>query len=150
MSSPLKTRITDDVKTAMKAGDKERLGCLRLITAALKQREVDERIELDDAAVLQILGKMVKQRRDSITQFNAGNRADLAAKEAFEISIIESYLPQALSDAELTAILDAALLETGATSGKDMGRVMTIIKARVQGRADMGEMSARIKARLGG
>lgn len=144
----LKGQITDDVKTAMKAGDKDRLKVLRLITAALKQVEVDERRELDDADVLGILTKMVKQRRDSITQFTDGNRKDLADIEAAEIEIIGTYLPEQLSDDELDELVDEAIATTGAEGIRDMGKVMGSIKSKAQGKADMGIVGAKVKARL--
>ena len=144
----LKGQITDDVKTAMKAGDKDRLKVLRLITAALKQVEVDERRELDDADVLGILTKMVKQRRDSITQFTDGNRKDLADIEAAEIEIIGTYLPEQLSDDELDELVDEAIAATGAEGIRDMGKVMGAIKSKAQGKADMGIVGAKVKARL--
>ena len=150
MSIELKNRIYDDVKTAMRARDKERLGVLRLITSAIKQREVDERIELDDADVLQVLDKMVKQRRDSETQFRDAGRDELAAQETFEIGILVEYLPEALSDEALTAIVDSAVTESAAASIKDMGKVMAILRPQVQGRADMGAVSAVVKSRLNG
>jgi uncharacterized protein len=146
----LKEQITNDMKAAMRSGDKTRLGVIRLITSAIKQREVDERIELDDAAVMAILEKMIKQRRDSIAQFEAGGRPELAAVEAGEIDILKTYLPEALSDAEVDAIIQAAIAESGAGSVKDMGKVMGLVKPRVQGRADMGAVSGKIKARLAG
>lgn len=145
----LKGQITDDVKSAMKAGEKDRLKVLRLITAAIKQVEVDERIEPDDAAVLGILNKMVKQRRDSITQFEQGNRQDLADIEKSEIEVIADYLPEQLSDGELDALIDDAIAATGAESIRDMGKVMGTVKAKAGGRADMGAVSAKVKARLG-
>lgn len=144
----LKQRLQDDMKAALKAGEKERLGTIRLINAAIKQREVDERIELDDAAVLAVLEKMIKQRRDSVAQYQDAGREDLAAKESAEIAICQAYLPEPLSDAEIEAIIDAALAETGASSMRDMGKAMGIIKPRVQGRADIGQISARVKQRL--
>ncbi len=137
------------MKSALKAGDKERLGVIRLMLAAVKQREVDERIELNDQQVLEALDKMVKQRRESITQYDAGNRADLADRERFEIGVIQEYLPEPLSESEIDALVAAAIAETGAASIKDMGKVMGIVKPRAQGRADMGAISARIKAKLG-
>jgi uncharacterized protein len=136
------------MKTAMRAGEKERLGTVRLILAAIKQREVDERVVLDDAQVLTVLEKMGKQRRESITQFEAGGRADLVAKENAELAIISAYLPTALSDTELDALIRAAMAETGASSIKDMGKVMASIKSKAQGRADMASVGARIKALL--
>jgi len=144
----LKGQITDDVKTAMKAGDKDRLKVLRLITAALKQVEVDERRELDDGDVLGILTKMVKQRRDSITQYTDGNRKDLADIEAAEIEIIGTYLPEQLSDDELDELVDEAIATTGAEGIRDMGKVMGSIKSKAQGKADMGIVGAKVKARL--
>jgi hypothetical protein len=146
--SELKTRIKDDTKTAMKAGDKSRLSIIRLISAAIKQREVDERIELDDAAVLAVLDKMAKQRRDSITQFREAGRADLAEKEVFELEIVQSYLPAALSDAEIARLIDEAVAATGAAGMADMGKVMGQVRPQVQGRADMAAVSAQVKARL--
>lgn len=144
----LKGEILDDVKTAMKAGEKDRLKTLRLITAAIKQVEVDERIELDDAAILGILNKMVKQRRDSITQFEQGQRKDLADIERAEIEILADYLPEQLSDEALDAIVDDAIANSGAESIRDMGKVMGIVKAKAAGRADMGAVGAKVKARL--
>lgn len=145
----LKGQILDDVKIAMKAGDKGRLKVLRLITAAIKQVEVDERIELDDdASVLNILNKMVKQRRDSISQFEEGNRQDLADIEKSEIEIIAAYLPEQLSDEELDKLIDAAIAATGAESIRDMGKVMGSVKKSAQGRADMAAVGAKVKARL--
>jgi uncharacterized protein len=144
----LKDRVQEDMKTAMRAGEKQRLGTVRLIMAAIKQREVDERVLLDDAQVLAVLEKMGKQRRESITQFEAGGRADLVAKENAELAIISAYLPTALGDAELDALIRAAMAETGASSIKDMGKVMASIKSKAQGRADMASVGARIKALL--
>jgi hypothetical protein len=144
----LKDRINDEVKTAMRAQDKQRLGVLRLITAALKQKEVDERITLDDAQVLGILEKMVKQRRDSIQQYEAGNRMDLADQEKFEIGVIQGFLPAQLSEAEIDAAVDAAIASTGAASAKDMGKVMGALKQQLAGKADMTVVSARVKAKL--
>jgi uncharacterized protein YqeY len=146
----LKERIQDDMKAAMRSGDKDRLGTIRLALAAIKQREVDERITLDDAQVISVIEKMVKQRRESIVQFQAGNRADLVAKENAELTVLASYLPTPLSDAELDALIGEAITATCATSVKDMGKVMGAIKARAAGRADMSAVGARIKARLGG
>ncbi len=148
MASELKSRIQDDVKTAMRAKDKARLGTLRMVTAALKQREVDERIELDDQATLEILTRLVKQRKDSIEQYTAANRDDLVAQEQMELELIETYLPQALSEQELAALLDEAIAATEASSMKDMGKVMAWLKPKVQGRADMGKLSGAVKARL--
>jgi uncharacterized protein YqeY len=138
------------MKTAMKAGDKTRLGVIRLMLAAIKQREIDERIELDDAQVLAVLDKMVKQRRDSIAQYSGAGREDLAEIERFEIEVIQSYLPRALTDDELTALIDAAMVSTQASAMSDMGKVMGLLKPQIQGRADMGSVSARVKQRLGG
>ncbi|SFN10936.1 GatB/YqeY domain-containing protein [Dokdonella immobilis] len=146
--SLLKARITDDMKAAMRAGEKDRLGVIRLILAALKQREVDERIELDDAQVLGILEKMLKQRRDSIEQYTAANREDLAAVERAEVEVIQTYLPTPLSSAELEAIVSKAIADTGATSAREMGKVIGLVKPQVTGRADMGQVSELIKARL--
>jgi uncharacterized protein YqeY len=144
----LKERIQEDMKAAMRSGDKDRLGTIRLIMAGIKQREVDERISLDDAQVVSVLEKMGKQRRESITQFQAGGRADLVAKETAELAIISSYMPAQLSDGELDALINEAIAQSGAASIKDMGKVMAIIKSRAQGRADMGAVGTRIKARL--
>jgi uncharacterized protein YqeY len=146
----LKDQITADMKESMKAGQKDRLGVIRLILAALKQKEVDERIVLDDAQVLAILEKMLKQRRESVAQFTQGNRPDLVAKEEAEIKIIQAYLPAQLSDAELDQLVAAAVAESGAASVKDMGKVMGILKPKVAGKADMSAVSAKIKAKLGG
>ena len=148
----LKARIQDDVKAAMRAQDKRRLGALRLVSAAIKQREVDERIELDDSQVVAVLRKMLKQRQDSLTQFRAGGRDDLADQEAFEIALIEGFLPQALGVEEVDALVARCVAEVGATSARDMGKVMARMKEIVEGRADMGVVSARVKehlARLG-
>jgi uncharacterized protein YqeY len=145
----LKGRITDDMKAAMRSGDRERLGAIRMITAAIKQREVDERIELDDAQVIAVLEKMIKQRRESVVQFQAGNRADLVDKENAEIAVLQAYMPQALGESELDALIAAAIATSGAASIKDMGKVMALLKAQVAGRADMGAVGAKIKARLG-
>jgi hypothetical protein len=145
----LKAQIQSDMKTAMKAGDKVRLGVIRLILAAVKQREVDERIELDDAQVLAVLDKMVKQRRDSIEQFGAAGRQDLVDVERFEVEVIQGYLPAALSEAELTALIESAVTASGAAAMSDMGRVMAVLRPQVQGRADMGAVSAMVKRRLG-
>ncbi|MCW8840872.1 MAG: GatB/YqeY domain-containing protein [Gammaproteobacteria bacterium] len=148
MADTLKETIMAEMKEAMRAKDKDRLGTIRLIQAAIKQREVDERIELDDEQVLAVLDKMVKQRRDSITQYRDAGREELAAREEAELVIIQHYLPEALSDAELDSLINEAISTTGAEAMKDMGKVMGQLKPRVQGRADMGEVSARIKARL--
>jgi uncharacterized protein YqeY len=146
----LKERITDDMKAAMRSGEKERLGLIRMITSAIKQREVDERIMLDDAQVLSVLEKMIKQRKESLVQFAAGNRQDLVDKETAEITLLQSYLPAQLSEAELDALIGEAIAATGAASVKDMGKVMGIIKTKAQGRADMAAVGAKIKARLSG
>ena len=146
---PLKGQITEDMKSAMKAGDKDRLKVVRLILAAIKQIEIDQRIELDDAAVLTVLEKMVKQRRDSIEQFQKGNRNDLADIEIAEIAVLKTYLPEPMSDAELDAVIDEAISATGAESIRDMGKVMGQIKSIAAGRADMGAVGAKVKARLG-
>jgi uncharacterized protein YqeY len=144
----LKERITEDMKSAMRAGEKERLGTIRLALAAIKQREVDERITLDDSQVLAVLEKMIKQRKEAISQFQIGGRADLVAKESTEVSVLESYLPARMSDAELDALIAGAIASTGATSAKDMGKVMAVVKSQAQGRADMGAVSARVKEKL--
>ena len=146
----LKQQLTDDMKAAMKAGEKDRLAVIRLINAAIKQREVDERIELDDAAVLAGLEKMVKQRKDSVTQFEAASREDLAAIERAEIVVIEAYLPAKLGEAEILAAIEAAIAETGATGPADMGKLMGVLKPRLAGQADMGQVSALIKKKLAG
>ena len=148
--SSLKGRITDDMKAAMRSGEKERLGVIRMINAAIKQREVDERISLDDAQVLSVLEKMIKQRKESLVQFQAGNRPDLVAKESAEITLLQGYLPSQLSDSEIDALIADAIASTGAASIKDMGKVMGIIKGKAQGRADMAAVGAKIKAKLGG
>jgi len=147
-NTALKTRINEDVKTAMRNKDKALLGTLRLITAAIKQREVDERIELDDAQVLVVLDKMVKQRKDSIEQFSKANRHDLREIEEAELAIIITYLPEQLDDAEIESMITEAIATTGASEMKDMGKVMGILKPRLQGRADMGQVSGKIKAKL--
>jgi uncharacterized protein YqeY len=146
----LRERITEDMKTAMRSGDKDRLGLIRMLQAAIKQREVDERITLDDTQTLAVIEKMVKQRRESIVQFEAGGRTDLAAKEAAEITTLSDYLPAQLDAAELDALIQAAIGETGAASVKDMGKVMAVVKGKAAGRADMGAVGARVKALLGG
>ena len=149
MSEPtLKAQITEAMKDAMRAKAKERLGTIRLIQADIKRIEVDERIELDDARVLQILDKMVKQRRDSSQQFKDADRMDLAEQEDFEIGVIEEFLPAALSEDEIIAIIDAAVAETGATSMQQMGQVIGIVRPQVQGRGDMGKVSQLVKAKL--
>jgi uncharacterized protein YqeY len=147
---PLKDRITEDMKTAMRAGEKERLATIRLILSAIKQREVDERIQLDDTQVLAVVEKMVKQRKESIAQFEAGGRADLVAKEQAEMAVLQTYLPAQMSGAEIDALIAEAVASTGAASIKDMGKVMAAVKAKAQGRADMGAVSARIKQKLSG
>ena len=134
----------------MRSGEKERLGLIRMITAAIKQREVDERITLDDAQVLSVLEKMIKQRKESLVQFQAGNRQDLVDKEAAEITLLQGYLPSQLSDAEIDALISDAIRATGAASIKDMGKVMGLIKGKAQGRVDLGQVGAKIKAKLGG
>ena len=144
----LKERITEDMKSAMRSGEKDRLGQIRMLQAAIKQREVDERIMLDDAQVTAVLEKMIKQRREAITQFEAGGRVDLAAKEVAEIVLLQGYLPEQLAPAELEALVAAAISESGATTVKDMGKVMALVKARAAGRADMGAASALIKSKL--
>ena len=145
----LKDKITDDMKSAMKAGEKDRLKAVRLILAAVKQIEVDTRMELDDTAVLSVLDKMVKQRRDSIEQFEKGGREDLVNIELAEIAVIETYLPEQLSIEELDALIDEVISATGAESIRDMGKVMGQIKSKAAGRADMGAVGAKVKARLG-
>jgi uncharacterized protein YqeY len=145
----LKERITEDMKSAMRAGEKDRLATIRLALAAIKQREVDERITLDDTQVLAVLEKMIKQRREAITQFESGGRADLVAKETAEIAVLQGYLPAQMTEAELDALIAEAISATGAASVKDMGKVMAVVKPKAQGRADMGAVSARIKQRLG-
>jgi uncharacterized protein YqeY len=145
----LKERILEDVKSAMRSGEKERLGTIRLITAAIKQREVDERIVLDDVQILSVIEKMVKQRKESIVQFEAGGRADLVAKEQAELAILTAYQPTQMSDADVDGLIAAAIAATGAASMKDMGKVVAHVKAAAAGRADMGAVSARVKARLG-
>jgi uncharacterized protein YqeY len=146
----LKDRITEDMKSAMRAGEKDRLSCIRMLQAGIKQREVDERITLDDAQVLAVIDKMIKQRKESVVQFEAGNRADLVAKESAEIALLSNYLPAQLDDAELEAVIRDAIAATSAASMKDMGKVMGVLKPKVQGRTDMGALSARIKSALGG
>jgi len=144
----LKERITEDMKSAMRAAQKERLGTVRMILAGIKQREVDERVSLDDSQVLAVIDKMVKQRKESIAQFEAGGRADLVAKEKAEIALLQEYLPTQLSPAEIEALISAAIAKTGAASIKDMGKVMGALKSELAGRADMGAVSARIKQKL--
>ena len=146
----LKDRIQDDMKTAMRAKDKQRLGAIRLILAAIKQREVDERIELRDVQTLAVLEKMIKQRRESLAQYQNAGREDLAAQESFEIEMIQAYLPAPLSETDLDAMIAQAIAVTGAQSMRDMGKVMALIKDQAQGQADMTVVSARVKARFGG
>ena len=146
----LRQQITEDMKSAMRAGDSRRRDAIRLLQAALKQREVDERIELDDAAVIAVIEKMLKQRRDSIAQYEAAHRQDLADAEKFEVSVLQGYMPAALSDAEVDAIVAEAVSTTGAKGPQDMGKVMAVIKPRLSGRADMGKVSALVRARLTG
>jgi len=144
----LKQRITEDMKAAMRAKDKQRLGTIRLILAAIKQREVDERTTLDDGQVLAVLDKMVKQRRESVAQYESAGRTDLAEQETYEIGILQGYMPAALSEAEIDALIGDAIAAAGASSIKDMGKVMGVLKPRLQGRADMGQVSQIIKQRL--
>jgi uncharacterized protein YqeY len=146
----LRERITEDMKTAMRSGEKDRLAVIRLLQAAIKQREVDERITLDDAQITSVLEKMIKQRKESIVAFEKGARADLVAKESAEIAVLSPYLPEQLSDAELDTLIADAISSTGAASIKDMGKVMGVVKAKAAGKADMGAVGARIKAKLGG
>jgi uncharacterized protein YqeY len=146
----LKERITEDMKTAMRSGEKDRLAVIRMLQAAIKQREVDERITLDDAQVTSVLEKMIKQRKESIVAFQQGARPELVAKENAEIAVLQPYLPAQLSDADLDALIAEAIASTGAASIKDMGKVMGVVKAKAAGKADMGAVGARIKARLGG
>ena len=147
-TASLKERITEDMKAAMRAGEKERLGTIRMLQAGIKQREVDERISLDDAQVLSVIEKMLKQRKESIAQFEQGGRADLAAREQAEIELLTVYLPAQLSATEVDALIKDAIASTGAASVKDMGKVMAIVKSKAAGRTDMGAASARIKAAL--
>ena len=146
----LKARLTAAMKDAMRAGDKDRLGVIRMANAAIKQVEVDTRAELDEAAVIAVLDKMVKQRRESISQYEQGGRPELAEREAAEVTVIQEFLPAALGDEEVDALIEAAVAESGATSMKDMGKVMAMLKPQLQGRADMGAVSGKIKARLAG
>ena len=146
----LKQQLTDDMKAAMKAGEKDRLAVIRLINAAIKQKEVDERVEMDDARVLAVLEKMVKQRKDSIEQYDKAGRDDLAAVERAEMAIIDTYLPAKMGEAEIRAAIEAAISETGATGPADMGKLMGVLKPRLAGQADMGEVSKLIKQRLAG
>jgi uncharacterized protein YqeY len=147
--SSLKDRITEDMKNAMRAKDMERLGTIRMITSAIKQREVDERITLDDSQVLSVIEKMIKTRKESIAQFQAGGREDLAAKEQKEVDLLQAYMPEQLSEAELDALIAEAITEAGATSIKEMGKAMAIVKQKAAGRADMTVASAKLKAKLG-
>ena len=144
----LKQRLSDDMKAAMKGGDKHSLGVIRLINAAIKQREVDERIELDDTAVVAVLDKMVKQRRDSVSQYEGASRTDLAEVEKAEIVVIERYLPAKMGEAEILAAIDAAIAETGASGAADMGKLMGALKPKLAGQADMGQVSTLVKKRL--
>ena len=146
----MKAQLTEDMKTAMKAGEKDRLAVIRSINAAIKQREVDERIEITDAIVLAVLEKMVKQRKDSLSQFEAANREDLAAVERYELSVIQTYLPAQMNEAELEAAVVASIAEAGATGPQDMGKVMAVLKPKVAGRADMGALSGLVKKKLAG
>lgn len=148
--SELKTRVLDDIKTAMKAGDKERLSVLRMLSSDIKQREVVDSVEITDAVVTASIEKMLKQRRDSEAQFRAGNRGDLADKEAAEIAVLMAYLPKQMTDAEVDALITQAMTETGASSAKDMGKVMGWIKPKAAGKTDMGKLSGLIKAKLAG
>ncbi len=146
--SALKARITDDMKAAMRAKEKERLGVIRMALAAIKQREVDDKIELDDAQVTAVIEKMLKQRRDSIEQFESAGRTELADQEKFEVGVLQEYMPEALSDEEIAAAVDKAIADTGASSIKDMGKLMGMLKPQLQGRADMGAVSGLIKQKL--
>lgn len=146
----LKARITEDMKTAMKAKEAARLGAIRLLLAAIKQREVDERVELDDAAVIAVIEKMLKQRKDSIAQYEAAKRQDLADAEKFEVDVLTAYMPQAMSADEVAAIVARAVADSGAKAPADMGKVMALVKPQIAGRADMGEVSKLVKAKLAG
>ena len=146
----LKQQLTDDMKAAMKAGEKDRLGVIRLVNAAIKQKEVDERVEMTDPLVLAVLEKMVKQRKDSIAQYEAAGREDLAAVERYELSVIDGYLPAKLGEAEILAAIDAAIIESGAAGPADMGKLMAVLKSKLAGPADMGEVSKLVKQRLAG
>lgn len=145
----LREKITEDMRVAMKARESEKLAAIRLLLSEMKRKEVDERIELTDDLVLAIVEKMLKQRRDSIEQFKAGNRPDLVAKEEFEVGVLSGYMPAQLSEADVAAILEGVIAETGATSAKDMGKVMNALRPKVAGRADMGKLSGLVKSRLG-
>jgi uncharacterized protein YqeY len=147
--SSLKDRVTEDMKNAMRAKDSERLGTIRMITSAIKQREVDERITLDDAQVLSVIEKMIKTRKESIAQFQSGGREDLVAKEQKEVDLLQAYMPEQLSEADLDKLIADSIAESGATSIKEMGKAMAIVKQKAQGRADMGAVSAKLKAKLG-
>jgi uncharacterized protein YqeY len=149
VTETLRQRLQDDMKTAMKAGEKQRLGAIRLINAAIKQREVDERIVLDDAQVLTVLDKMAKQRRESLSHYRAAGREDLVSVEEAELRVIQAYLPEALSGAEIAALIDSGIAATSAASIADMGKVMALLKPKIQGRADMAAVSAQVRARLG-
>lgn len=149
MATVLKEQITADMKSALRAGEKDRLGVIRMLKAQIQRREVDERIELDDAGVLQVIEKLIKQGKDSADQFARGDRPELADKELAEVAILQAYLPARLSDAELDALIDALIAETGAASLRDMGKIMAAIRERAQGSVDMGEAGARVKAKLG-
>ena len=146
----LKERVTEDMKAAMRAKDSERLGTIRMITAAIKQREVDERIQLDDVQVLSVIEKMIKTRKESIVQFKSGGREDLVARETREIELLQGYLPAQLSDSEVDALIREAIAESGATSIKEMGKAMALVKQKAQGRTDMAAASAKLKAKLSG
>jgi uncharacterized protein YqeY len=146
----LKDRVTEDMKAAMRAKDSERLGTIRMITAAIKQREVDERITLDDTQVLSVIEKMIKTRKESVVQFKSGGREDLVARETKEIELLQGYLPSQLSESEVDALIGEALAESGATSIKEMGKAMALLKQKAQGRADMAAVSAKLKAKLTG
>jgi len=146
----MKQQLTDDMKAAMKAGEKHKLGVIRLINAAIKQKEVDERVELDDTAVIAVLDKMVKQRKDSVSQYEAANREDLAEIERAEIVVIEAYLPAKMGEAEIVAAIQAAIAETGATGAADMGKLMGALKPKLAGQADMGLVSKLVKQQLAG
>ena len=145
---PLREQLNEDIKTAMKAREQEKLGALRLLLSAVKQREVDERITLDDAGVIAVIEKMIKQRKDSISQYEKAQRQDLADKEKYEISVIEAYMPKQLSQAEVEAVVAEVIASTGAKSAADMGKVMALVKPKVAGRADMGKVSALVKSKL--
>ncbi len=147
--SVLKQRINEDMKSAMRAADKRRLGTIRLLMAAIKQREVDERIVLDDTQVIAVIEKMIKQRRDSISQYEAAGRQELADQEIYEIEVLQAYMPAALSETEVDTLIEAAIAHAGAVSAKDMGKVMAVLKPQMQGRADMGQVGAKVKAKLG-